>query len=65
METLEQTLEDTHTWVVDRLYTLYDTETDDLLSVIEDAHALQAEFSEWLNPNTKDHEIVSLEYIGD
>ena len=47
MVTLEQTLEHTHNWVVDRLHTLCDTETDDLLGVIEDAHALQSEFSEW------------------
>jgi hypothetical protein len=32
---------------------------------IEDACAIQQEFSEWLNPNLDDHEIVSLEYIGD
>tara|TARA_B100002019_G_scaffold265103_1_gene254400 strand:- start:313 stop:510 length:198 start_codon:yes stop_codon:yes gene_type:complete len=65
MVTLEETLEHTHNWVVDRLHTLCDTETDDLLGVIEDAHALQSEFSEWLDPNTEDHEIFSLEYIGD
>ena len=65
MVTLEQTLEHTHNWVVDRLHTFCDTETDDLLAVIEDAHALQSEFSEWLDPNTEDHEIFSLEYIGD
>jgi hypothetical protein len=35
------------------------------LESIEDACAIQQEFSEWLNPNIDDHEIVSLEYIGD
>jgi len=58
METLEKTLRQTHDWAVDRIHTLCERN-------IEDAHAIQSEFSEWLNPNISDHDIFSLEYIGD
>jgi hypothetical protein len=39
--------------------------TDDVLKSAEDAHAIQSEFAEWLDPNLEDHEIYSLEYLGD
>ena len=58
METLEKTLRQTHDWAVDRIYTLSDMN-------IEDAHAIQSEFSEWLNPEILDHDIFSLEFIGE
>ena len=65
METLEKTLQVTQDWVVDRLHILCDMDTDDVLRSIEDAHAIQSEFAEWLDPNLEDHEIYSLEYLGD
>ena len=65
MVTLEQTISLTHDWAIDRLHILCDTDTDDLLELIEDAHALHAEFSEWLDPEAEDHEIYSLEYLGE
>ena len=65
METLEKTLQVTQDWVVDRLHILCDMETDDVLKSVEDAHAIQSEFAEWLDPNLEDHEIYSLEYLGD
>ncbi|AGH31593.1 hypothetical protein SWZG_00080 [Synechococcus phage S-SKS1] len=65
METLEKTLQVTHDWAVDRLHILCDMKTDDVLKSVEDAHAIQSEFAEWLDPNTEDHEIYSLEYLGD
>jgi hypothetical protein len=58
MATLEQTLRNTHDWAIDRIHTL--SEKD-----IENAHAIQSEFSEWLNPNISDHDIYSLEYLGE
>lgn len=58
METLEKTLRQTHDWAVDRIHTLCENN-------IEDAHAIQSEFSEWLNPEIEDHDIFSLEYIGE
>jgi hypothetical protein len=65
MVTLEDTLQQTHQWAIDRLHTLCDMETDDILETIEDAHALRLEFSEWLDSNVVDHEIFSLEYLGE
>jgi len=65
MVTLEQTLQETHDWVVDRMHTLCEIETYDVLDSVENAHALQCEFAEWLNPSIEDHEIYSLEYLGD
>ena len=58
METLEKTLRQTHDWAVDRIHTLCEEN-------IEDAHAIQSEFSEWLNPSISDHDIFSLEFIGE
>ena len=58
MVTLEQTLQETHDWAVDRIHTLCEKN-------IEDARAIQSEFSEWLNPNILEHDIFSLEYIGE
>jgi len=59
MVTLEQTLRTSHDWAIDRIHILSDTKNYD------DAHAIQSEFSEWLNPDIDDHDIFSLEYIGD
>ena len=65
MVTLEKTLEITHDWAIDRLHTLCDLKTDDVLESVENAHAIRSEFAEWLDPNIEDHEIYSLEYLGD
>ena len=65
MVTLEETLQQTHDWAIDRIHTLCEIETYDALSKIEDAHAIQSEFSEWLDPNIDDHDIYSLEYLGE
>jgi len=58
METLEDTLRKNHDWVIDRIHFLAETE-------IEDAYAVQREFDEWLQPVVLEHDIVSLEYLGD
>ena len=58
MVTLEQTLQKTHDWAIDRIHTLCEEN-------IENAHAIQSEFSEWLDPDILDHDIFSLEFIGD
>ncbi len=58
MVTLEETLQTTHDWAVDRIHTLCEEN-------IENAHAIQSEFSEWLNPNILNHDIFSLEFIGE
>lgn len=58
MTTLEKTLRNSHDWAIDRIHEL--SEYD-----IEAAHSIQSEFSEWLNPDISEHDIFSLEYIGD
>jgi hypothetical protein len=58
MVTLEQTLQKTHDWAIDRIHTLCEEN-------IENAHAIQSEFCEWLNPEIPQHDIFSLEFIGD
>ena len=69
MVTLEQTLQQTHDWVIDRLHTLCDespcSTMEDAVHQVENAHALQSEFAEWLNPDIDDHDIYSLEYLCD
>ena len=65
MVTLEDTLKLTHDWVVDRIHTLCEIPTYNVISTVEDAHAIKAEFCEWLDPEIEDHEIYSLEYLGD
>ena len=59
MVTLESTLRLSHDWAVDRIHSLCE-EKD-----YEYAQAIQSEFSEWLNPDIPDHDIFSLEYIGE
>jgi len=58
MVTLEQTLQETHDWAVDRIHTLCEKN-------IENAHAIQSEFCEWLDPEIPEHDIFSLEFIGE
>jgi len=56
MVTLEQTLSETYDWAIDRIHHL--SEID-----LEDAYAIQEEFSEWLDPSVDDHDIFSMRYI--
>jgi hypothetical protein len=58
METLEMTLLKSHDWAVDRIHYLSKKDLDD-------AYAIQSEFSEWLDPDIENHEIFSLSYITD
>ena len=58
MVTLIETLRSNHDWAIDRIHTLSEKN-------IDDAHAIQSEFSEWLNPNILEYDIFSLEYIGE
>jgi hypothetical protein len=58
METLEKTLRQSYDWAIDRIHYLSEQN-------IDDAHAIQSEFSEWLNPNILDHDIFSMQYLGE
>ena len=58
METLEQTLQHNHAWVLDRVSDLsIDKKHDDAFSIVQ-------EFNEWLDPDVEDHDVFSMEYIG-
>ena len=59
MVTLEETLQETHDWAVDRIHILCEKDC------IENAHAIQSEFGEWLNPDILEHDVFSLEFIGE
>ena len=59
MVTLETTLRQSHDWAIDRMHFLCEQKNT------ENAHAIQSEFSEWLNPDIPEHNIFSLEYIGE
>ena len=65
MVTLEDTLKTTHDWAVDRMHILCESKPHNLVESVENAYAIQSEFAEWLDPNTEDHEIYSLEYLGE
>jgi hypothetical protein len=58
MVTLIETLRSTHDWAIDRIHTLAEEN-------IDDAYAIQKEFEEWFDPNIDEHDIVSLQFIGD
>jgi hypothetical protein len=59
MEILEKTLKKSHDWAIDRIHFL--CENDDY----DNAQAIQSEFSEWLNPDIPEHDVFSLQYIGE
>ena len=58
MVTSKENLIQVHNYFIDRIHTLCE---DD----IDDAYSLHCEFKEWMNPNVKDIDVMSLEYIGD
>ncbi len=62
METLEKTIRQTHDWALGRIHLMADGYN---IEDIENAHSVTQEFREWLNPNTEDHEILSLTYMGE
>ena len=59
MTLLEQTLRTSHDWAVDRIHTLCEDKG------IEDAQAIRAEFREWMDPDISEHDVFSLELIGE
>ena len=59
METLEKTLQQSHDWAIDRIHFL--CENNDY----ENAQSIQSEFSEWMNPDISEHDVFSLEFIGE
>ena len=65
METLEQTLKNTHDWSRERIHVLCEKgEVESIPSLKDDAFSIFAEFEEWYDEDVDDHDIFSLEYIG-
>jgi hypothetical protein len=62
MTTLEETLCSSYDWAIDRIHFLCDKNEE---HDYQNAYSIQQEFSEWLNPNIVNHDVVSLQYIGD
>jgi hypothetical protein len=59
METLEKTLRQSHDWAVDRIHSLCEEKN------YENAQAIQSEFREWMDPEIPEHDVFSLEFIGE
>ena len=62
MVNLIETLRINHDWAIDRIHELCDKNEE---YEYQNAYAVQKEFNEWLNPNIDEHDIFSLEYIGE
>ena len=62
MVSLEQTLRQTHDWAIERITILCDEGNHDQM---EDAFAIEREFDDWLVSSCDNHDIYSLEYIGE
>ena len=56
---LEKIIQQSHEWAIDRVHLLTDNKQE------EDAYSIVEEFSEWINPKDEEHDIFSLEYIGE
>ena len=59
MVTLAKILKKNHDWAIDQIHHHCDS------GDIESAYSIQCEFDEWLDPNTDEHDILSLEYFGE
>ena len=63
METLEQTLKNTHDWARMRIATLTHSNNKEINAL--DEKCIREEFKEWLDPDLEDHDVFSMEYIGE
>lgn len=59
MVTLETTLKQSHDWALDRIH--FHSENKNY----KDASSIRMEFCEWLDITIQDHDVFSLEYIGE
>lgn len=59
IETIEETLYHVRDWAVGRIHELSNA------NEIEDAFSITKEFSEWLNSEENDEDIISIEYMSD
>jgi hypothetical protein len=65
IESLSETVHEINEWAIDRIHTLCDGVKRDPLQCVEDAHSIQQEFAEWLDSNSEDDEVISIEYMPD
>ena len=66
METLDTTLKNAHDWSRERIHVLCEKgEVESISSLQDDAFSIFKEFEEWYDEDLDDHDIISLEYIGD
>ena len=62
MEDLEETLRSSRDWALKRMHIL--SEGSDV-NKVNDAMSIHREFSEWFDTRVDDHDIFSLEFIGE
>jgi len=60
-ELLEKTLRVSHDWAVNRARSLNAFHKS---KSIKDANSILSEFSEWIDPDIAEHDILSCEYFG-
>ena len=66
METLDTTLKNAHDWSRERIHVLCERgEVESIPSLKDDAFSIFKEFEEWYDKDVDDHDIISLEYIGE
>ena len=62
MDILEETLRTSHDWALKRIHVLCEHHNVDQ---VNDAMAIHREFNEWFDPKAEEHDIFSLENIGE
>jgi len=66
MATLDQTISQTHDWVLNRVHELTDESfVDGNIDILDDGYSIVQEFEEWLDPDSEEYDVISLEYIGE
>ena len=64
METLRKTLKHSHEWAIGRINEIHEISRVDQHE-LDNAYSIYEEFSEWIDLSAKEHDIISLEYIGE
>ena len=62
MDILEETLRLSHDWALNRIHKLSEGSNIDK---VNDAMSIHREFKEWFDPKSEEHDIFSLEFIGE
>ena len=66
MDILDRTISEAHGWAKERIHILCERgEVESIPSLKDDAFSIFKEFEEWYDENIEDHEVYSLEYIGE